>query len=536
MAKDEVLIVGAGPVGLTLAIQLARYGVKFRIIDKSAMQTEDSRAAGIHPRTLEVFEDLGVIDTFLEQGVSVAGINLYSHKKRLIHAVYGGLDSRYPHILDLPQSQTEQILLKRFEALGGKIHRQCTLASLENHDERVDVQLQAEGRTATPDTFAYVIGCDGARSACRKFTETPFPGSEYPTSWIVFDAKMDWPYDPQELHLFLHEEGVIASFPLPHGRMRITIEKGPVVEGEKLPTPTYDEALALLKRRISEEVQFSEPADIGPFIIHHRQVTRYKTGRVFLARDAAHLHSSAGGQGMNTGIQDAYNLGWKLSYVLQGLSDPKILDTYHEERHPIAKDVLSITDMMTKMVTLKNPALSFMRNTMMSLVGNFSSLTKKFPRMLSQLDLKYHPNFILQASGENLPEDLKVGMRIPDHTLKQGGKPFCLFEALHGTHHTLLLFSGKMPQETDLKILSQLYQMGSDTLQPYLIYRNESDLTHCPQKDHCLYDHEPSAHTHYGIEKAAVVIVRPDGIVGMIQSPPDPKGVETYLKKVFKTL
>lgn len=219
MAKDEVLIVGAGPVGLTLAIQLARYGVKFRIIDKSAMQTEDSRAAGIHPRTLEVFEDLGLIDTFLEQGVSVAGINLYSHKKRLIHAVYGGLDSRYPHILDLPQSQTEQILLKRFEALGG-----------------------------------------------------------------------------------------------------------------------------------------------------------------------------------------------------------------------------------------------------------------------------------------------------------------------------LLLFSGKMPQETELKTLSQLYQMGSDTLQPYLIYRNESDLTHCPQKDHCLYDHEPSAHTHYGIEKEAVVIVHPDGIVGMIQSFPDPKGVQTYLKKVFKTL
>lgn len=532
MARDEVLVVGAGPVGLTMGIQLARLGVKFRIVDKSAIQAKDSRAAGIQPRTLEVFEDMGILPEFLKQGVKVTGINLYSGNSRLIHAVYEGFDTPYCFIIDLPQSQTETILLHELERLGGKVQRETELNNIEMHDSHVDVMLKRGESGLVPDEFAYVIGCDGARSACRKLTKTPFPGSEYPITWLILDAKLDWNYDSQEMNLFPHENGLIAIFPLPHERSRITIERQ---EGDESP-PTFDLALQRMRERISPEIKFVEPADIGGFVIHHRQVTSYKTGRVFLAGDAAHLHSPAGGQGMNTGIQDAYNLAWKLALVMKGESHEEILKTYHEERHPIAKEVLAITDKITKMMTVKNSALSFMRDTFMSVAGNFEGLTKQLPKRFSQIYLSYRQNeIIINETKDHPPTEVKIGGRAPDHLVKQGGKEIRLFDLFQGTHHTLLLFSGKKPTEEELKALGRFYSIKHPQIRPYFIYRNESNLTHCPEKNQCLLDLEPSAHTHYGISKATALLIRPDGYVGIIQEPLNQKGFETYMEKVFTT-
>jgi len=529
MAKDEVLIVGAGPVGLTMGILLAELKQKFKIIDKSKVPAMDSRAAGIQPRTLEVFELMGVLSKFLQDGVKVVGFNIFSKKRELLHASYKGFDTPYSFVLDLPQSQTEHILLKKLESLGHSVHRGVELSNLEIKKESVHVTLKEGEERTTPDEYLYVIGCDGARSACRKLTNTSFPGSEYPTKWIVLDAKLDWNYDFQEMNLFPHEDGLIAVFPLPHERSRIVIE----YPSDLSSSPSFEMAQKALQNRISSDITFREPTDINPFIMHHRQVTSYKTERVFLAGDAAHLHSPAGGQGMNTGIQDAFNLAWKLAFVIQNKAPPTLLDSYHEERHPVAKEVLSITDRITKMMTVKNPALSFMRDSFMSTVGSFDTLKKQLPLKFSQTTICYKSSNIIKESAKHPPKELKLGARAPDHMLKKAGDEIRLFSLLSLSNFTLLLFSGKHPSEETFKCLNEIASDIHPLVSPFIIYRNQSDYDQSAMKETSFLDLEPSMHTHYGITNPTAVLIRPDGYIGMIQEPPSKEFIQNTLKKVL---
>jgi 2-polyprenyl-6-methoxyphenol hydroxylase-like FAD-dependent oxidoreductase len=531
MAKDEVLVVGAGPVGLAAAAELTRHGVKCRIIDETPSQIGGTRAAVIHARTLEVFEDMGILSPILEKGVKVIGINLYSQSSRLIHTEYKEMDSPYCFMIDLPQSQTERILIHHLENLGVKVQRNTKLNNIEHTENGVDVMLKQGESNLVPDAYAYVIGCDGADSTCRDLLEIPFPGSEYPDHWAVFDAKLDIPYDTQEIHIFLHEKGLLACFPLPEGRMRIICE----LQQEK--EPTFELMREILKQRLSKDMKILQPSDLNLFTIHHRQATMQRKGRVFLAGNAAHLHSPVGGQGMNIGIQDVYNLAWKLALVHQGKAPPSLLDTYHQERYPIAQSVLSITDKLTKMITTKSPFLTLLRDATMSIAGTFDKLKEQLPKRFSQLYLRYDPSHIIVNNSHNHPpEKIHIGTRIPDHTVKREKEDVRLFELFKGTHHTLLLFGGKKASKQALKKLETLYNTlkNHPLIHTYILYRNEENLTFCPNPKHCLFDHEPSAHSHFGIIKSTAILIRPDGYIGYIQEPLDKETFNNYLGQIFK--
>jgi len=529
MAKDEILVVGAGPVGLVMAAELSRHGVKCRIIDKNTNQADDSRAVGVHARTLEVYEDIGIVDEALEKGVKVVGLNLYSRDSQLIHTAFRNLDSRYNFVLDMPQSLTEPMLINHLKSFGVEVERNVELNNLEQQDDQVEVMLKHGEHSLVPETFAYVIGCDGARSTCRHLLEIPFPGEEYPSSWVVLDSALDWPYDSQELHLFLHEKGLTAFFPLPGNRMRITYERFMSRDQDELPKVTYDHARQALQERVSKKLKLVDPKDLSPFIIHHRQVTQYRKGRVFLAGDAAHLHSPAGGQGMNTGIQDAYNLAWKLALVHQGISPKKLLDTYHIERHPIGKWVLNVTDRITRMMTVKNSVLSFLRDTLLTAANHIDKVKTQMPKRFSQLYLHYELNdFIYESCQEHHPLNVRAGHRAPDHELKETR----LFKLFQGTHHTLLLFSGKKPDHEDLegiKKIEKAVKQYDKWMHTYLLIRNEEDLKLFPNTTACFEDREPSVHSHYGVEKSTAMLIRPDGVIAFVNQPP----LETPIKKYF---
>ena len=226
---------------------------------------------------------------------------------------------------------------------------------------------------------------------------------------------------------------------------------------------------------------------------------------------------------MNTGIQDAYNLAWKLGLVMKGIGQEALLDTYHKERHPIAKEVLALTDRMTKIMTVKSPALSFIRNAFMTIAGSLDILKKPLPKRLSQLYLSYgKSDIIVDDAGEHTPSAIEVGKRAPDHCVSQNGKEMRLFDLFKGTHHTLLQFGGK-------KGAHDFYSVSHPEVRTYHLYRDRSTF----QTPESLLDVEPSAHTHYGISKPTAVLVRPDGYIGYIQSPLHQKGFETYLQKVF---
>lgn len=535
MAKDEILVVGAGPVGLVMASELMRHGVKCRVIDKNSQHAADSRAVGVQPRTLEVYEDMGIINQALELGRKISHINLHSNGKQLIHTQLKNLDSRYNFILNMPQSLTEPMLSSHLESYGASIERDVELTSIKQYENYAEATLIYEKERFIREPFAYIIGCDGARSICRHLMEISFPGDELASPWAVFDTEIKWPYNSDEMHLFLHEKGISACFPLPNNRMRVTCELPPTQQ--KI---DYPDVLAIMHERISKDLKLIGPKDLSPFIIHHRQAKMYHKGRVFLAGDAAHIHSPAGGQGMNTGIQDAYNLAWKLALVQKGFSSKDLLDSYFLERYPIAKWVLSATDRLTKMMTTKNSILVFLRNSFLSLIGHIDAFKLKLPKQFSQLYLQYkHNNILYRDCLEHHPQNVLVGYRAPDHSLKscETKMDTRLFKLFQGTHHTLLLFLGKNPPEADLISLNELYSFVQNhygaLIHPYFLLKDEKYLNACQDIKHCFIDNSPSVHSHYGIEVSTGVLVRPDGYVGFANQPPSIKGFEMYLKTLF---
>ncbi|MGE9295045.1 MAG: FAD-dependent monooxygenase [Puniceicoccales bacterium] len=540
-AHPKLLIVGAGPVGLCLACELARYGVGFRIIDKRPLPSKTSKALGIHARSLEMLYDMGLAERFIERGLPVSETNIYSDGKRLATIKLSDVDSPFNFTLDLPQSQTEALLIEHLAELGHEVERYIELESIEQTADGVEVSLKKKGGVLERSTYDYVVGCDGAHSTVREQLGIPFEGESYPEDFVLADVKLASPLAPNAMHMFFHPDGALALFPMRDSRVRIIAEiaSSPGMELNETYVQGVIDKRAKLQSHVSDGVWFSQ------FRIHRRMVPRYRDGRVFLAGDAAHIHSPAGGQGMNTGMQDAYNLAWKLGLKLKG--GPDLLNSYSPERHAVGKHVVELTDRMTRVVTMKNPVATAIRDAVAPFIASFGVVQHKVAESLEEVDVNYRKSPIV---GEYLGTDApnatrapflngpRAGERAPDATVTdiREGRPATLFSLFQGTHFTLLLFTHANAKEDESSAAEAIATACTARLGDWLkcVFISDRQAPEALRDRHDVYlDARLSAHKAYGVAKArALYLIRPDGYIAFRSTPVNTEALETFLTKL----
>ena len=360
-SHTDVLVVGAGPVGLMMAGELARHGIKPRIIEKAPAPSDKSKAFGIHARTMEIFENLGIVERFLKEGNICNGLNFYDEGKELAEIDLSHIESKYPFVLILAQSITERLLAEHLYSFGIEVERETELIGFEQSSEEVTARVKRKDGGEELINCAYLVGCDGAHSTTRHLLKLDFKGDPYPNYWLLADCDIKWQYPKQRLAFFIHPKGSIAYFPFVGDRGRLIFELPHAGEDVEQSEPTIEDVKRLADERGLEYESIDNPVWVTYFKIHHRIVNRYNIGRVFIAGDAAHILSPVGGQGMNTGIGDAVNLAWKLASVLHGWAAASLLDTYEPERIAFARRLVATTDRAFTIVTSRGRIARWVR-------------------------------------------------------------------------------------------------------------------------------------------------------------------------------
>lgn len=386
----SVLIVGAGPVGLTMAIELVRYGVRVRLVDLAPVRTDQSRALVIWSRSLELLERAGCSAGLVKVGYPADSVVLSTGERTIAGFTLNGLETKYPYALMIPQNETERVLEEFLNSLGVKVERPVEWTGFTtSQDQVVSVLRHPDGGQEILET-SWLIGCDGAHSPVRHALGMEFCGETMLTDWILADVHLKGLPRKPEISIIWHSDGVLALFPISEQRYRVIADVGAPGAGTGgRSDPTLAEVQALLDRRFPGPVLATEPVWLSAFRINERKVADYRSGRVFLAGDAAHVHSPAGGQGMNTGMQDACNLAWKLALVVRGLAPDRILDTYTAERGPVAEQVLKITGRLTTVATATGEIARFLRDHTASLILGLPPVRRFAADIVSEISVGY---------------------------------------------------------------------------------------------------------------------------------------------------
>jgi 2-polyprenyl-6-methoxyphenol hydroxylase-like FAD-dependent oxidoreductase len=394
MARNDVLIIGAGPTGLVLALWLAKLGVKARIIDKTAEPGTTSRALAVQARTLELYRQLDLADAVVARGHKVPAVNLWVKGEpaaRLAFATVGEDLTAYPFLHIFPQDQHERLLLERLAAFGVAVERRTALVGFTEADGHIRARLAGPDGREEDCEARYIAGCDGAHSPVRETLGTGFPGGTYRQVFYVADIDAAGPPVDGELHVDLDEADFLAVFPLAGaGRARLigTVRDERAEHAERLKFEDVSHrAIEHLKLDVRQVNWFST------YHVHHRVTAHFRKGRAFLLGDAAHIHSPAGGQGMNTGIGDAINLAWKLAAVLKGRAPPSLLDSYEAERLPFARRLVATTDRVFSFATAEGRIADLLRTRITPLVFPrivaFEAVREYMFRTVSQITLNY---------------------------------------------------------------------------------------------------------------------------------------------------
>jgi 2-polyprenyl-6-methoxyphenol hydroxylase-like FAD-dependent oxidoreductase len=524
----DVLIVGAGPTGLTLAAQLRAFGTSVRLIDRRLDRVHESRALAVQPRTLEVLTGLGIADTMVERGNPAVELEMHGRFRTICAPLFDiGLDdTRFPFLLFLSQAETEAILGEHLAAAGATIERGVELVGLCQHTDFVICTLHHPDGHIEEIEAGYVVGCDGAGSTVRQLAGVEFTGAAYPQTFVLADLDADGPR-AGAVHAYMGDHGLLFLFPLGRpAHWRLLAMAPPSVAGSADESPDLGGLQALADRYTREAVRLHEPVWATYFRIHHRHATRYRQGLTFLAGDAAHIHSPAGAQGMNTGIQDAWNLGWKLALVMAGEAHADLLDTYETERMPVGRGVLRFTDRAYRIATSTNPVIRTLRTSLAPELVRVALASRRGRalgfRSQSQLAIAYRDSPISQEGQPRLRTGPRAGDRLPNAPVTPpGGPSTTLHQVLAPGRFHLLLSGPPDAWPASDRVRSQL---GCSRIDVHRLVRH----ARCDS----IHDRADTVHERLGLaqpDATAHHLVRPDGHIAYRAAGADLEGLSAYL-------
>lgn len=547
MADVDVLVVGAGPVGLTAAVELARRGVRCRIIDQLAEPMAYAKAVGIQPRTLEVWDAMGVVREALDAAEPMLGQQVYVNGAK-VSTLTLALPADVPYrFAALPQYEVERILTRRLAELGVGVERNTRLVSFEQDAERVEaVVARGTGEADEQIRARYLIGCDGAHSTVRKGLGLTFEGDALPDSYMIGDVELDWSLPRGYAIRSMHQSGgktddLLVCVPLPgHKRYRISM-LGPanptgtatgngsdgVRHGmQQGRAPKLADLQKVLDRLSPEPVTAGNLRWSSVFRISHRLVDHYRKGRVFIAGDAAHIHPPTGGQGMNTGIQDAYNLAWKLALAVQGRAAEGLLDSYEAERLPVAEEVVGRTVRHARAGIEADPddQATIIKREAQLLVGYPDSpiVGPSVPRPPDADALSAQP-------GGRAPDCRELHSRIATYPLR-------LFDLLRGTGHTLLLYADATKASAGSifpRLAALAEERANGQLDTYVIIPDEVELADDGALPPVLRDSAGQFRAAYGATGMEAFLIRPDGYLGTRVSVAEEGALLDHLSRIF---
>ena len=530
---SDLLIVGAGPVGLTMALACQHFGLSFRIVDKIPAPSGLSKALAVWSAALEMLDVLGVADQFQSRSIRGKGVRICRGRRLLIEVPPGfGVDSPFAELLLLPQCESEAILTEALAAHGITVERGTELVSLDQSPDLVSVGLQHAGKAVETKSFRWIAACDGAHSTVRHLLGAEFEGASLEEIFVLCDAEIEGEILPDHVHLFWPPSGLLALFPVKKNLWRVITTRE---SGDPDAEPTLEELQTLLDKRGPGGWTLCNPCWLSKFRISERKAPHYRHGRVFLAGDAAHIHSPAGGQGMNTGMQDAFNLAWKLAFIASGRGNEDLVrDSYHEERSPVAEKVLRDSGRMIRSNSLKNPLLRAVRDQVVQLAGHSRKIKHTIARSLSGLDISYACGGLIADDRpwheDWRPHGFPPGTRPRDAAVVFQGARTSLFRELRSPFFTLALFSGRRPIYRDVDRLAavRLVAAGYGPLVRVIsIWSGDT-----PPSEEWFLDPDSSAHKKFGVELPSFYLVRPDQYVALRSQPAEASVLHEWLASV----
>lgn len=523
-----VLIVGAGPVGLTLALACKKLGVPFRLIDRLAAPSGLSKALAIWSGTMETLDLLGLAGQVRAAGISSGGMRIGRGRRTLLEVPADlGVESPFAGLILLPQFETEGLLAR---ALGPEvIERGVELTGLDS--ARTVAELRHPDGTIERVEPRWIAACDGAHSSVRHLLRAGFSGETLEEDYALCDARIEGCEEMAWAQLFWAPDGLLAVFPVIRGTWRV-IASRPPGGGEV----TLEALQEIVDRRGPGGWRLADPTWLTAFRVNERRIDSFVHGRVVFCGDAAHVHSPAGGQGMNTGMQDAFNLAWKLALLHAGHgNDEDVLASYHAERAPVVDAVIRESGRMIRSGLVGHPIGQLVRDAAARLVSRSPAAKSRVARQLSGTLVRYGPG-LFTASDDAWHEDWRPhgfapGTRLRDANVLRGSEPVSLWSEATGGDFTLLLFSGRRPIYRDVDRLTAVALVGeSYGLRIVRVWRGDE-----PPPGGWLLDPDGSAHRRAGAEFSAAYLVRPDAHIALRSQPAEAGVVQAWLTGVFRS-